>query len=311
MSSRTALSSALGWKCPQCTVRTLSTTARQLQVGPEHPRYVAIPEPPQQTLPYPPRQKGVLPVPRDIFSGTTRDQSADEAIADATKRPQKERTPAKGSREEWKAKMSEARRQNLREGLKSLRYRQQVTQQRERARSNAKMAEREELLARPEREDERLTAPSNNLDLEALLHGQVPDPTRRQRLAAKRINLQNQAAEKQQERMDALHTLYMNARTFIVTPEQLDKAVDEAFGSEEQPKIFGSHFSSYDTLPIQKSIWAEGRPERVQDMLNKANGLRPRSAIDSAGGLTEVNKERIKRIAETLTGGKMDEVSRQ
>lgn len=207
--------------------------------------------------------------------------------------------------------MSEVRRQNLREGLKSLRSRQQTTQQQERARSNAKMQEREELLARPEREDERLTAPSNNLDMEALLHGQIPDPTRRQRLALKRINLQNKAAEKQQERMDALHTLYMNARTFIVTPQQLDKAVDEAFGSEEEPKIFGSNFNRLDILPNQRSIWVQGRPERVQDMLNRANNQRPRAAIDSAGGFSEINKERIKRIAETLTGGKMDEHSRQ
>lgn len=311
MSSKKALSSALAWKCPQCTVRTFATSSRQLAVGPEHPRYIPIPEPPQQTLPYAPRQKGVLPVPRDVFSGTSRDQSSDEALADATKRPRREKTPAKGSREEWKAKMSEVRRQNLREGLKSLRSRQQNTQQQERARSNAKMQEREEMLARPEREDERLTAPSNNLDLQALLHGQVPDPTRRQRLAAKRINLQNKTLEKQQERMDALHSLYMNARTFIVTPQQLDKAVDEAFGSVEQPKIFGSSFNSHDVLPYQKSIWAEGRPERVQDMLNRANNQRPRSAIDSAGGFTEINKERIKRIAETLTGGKMDDESRQ
>ncbi|KJX99705.1 hypothetical protein TI39_contig353g00024 [Zymoseptoria brevis] len=307
MPPTTALSSPLLWKCPQCTIRALSTSARQLAVGPEHPKYIEVPEPPQQNLLYSPRVKGVLPVPRDIFAGKTRDQSDSKAIAEATRRPRKARAPLEGTREEWKVKMSEVRRRNLREGLESLRSRHQTEKKRMSDKSLARQREREELLARPEREDERLTAPSTSLDLQALLHGTVPDPTRRQRLAMKRINVETKAAEKQQERLDALHTLYMNARSFIVTPEQLDKAVDEAFGTQENPKRFGStHMGPSAAL----SIWGEGRPERVQDMLNAANGVKSRSAMDSTSKALETSKDRINTIAEVFTGGKMDKEAR-
>ena len=123
--------------------------------------------------------------------------------------------------------MSEIRKQNLREGVSSLRVRQQREKNQMEARSAAKRADRERRLSAPEREDERLTAPSNNLDLDALFNKPIPDPTREARLERKRANVAARALEKQEERMDSLHTLYMNARDFIVTPEQLDKAVDD------------------------------------------------------------------------------------
>ena len=290
--------------CPQCSsVRSISTAVRRLQVGPEHPRYVDIPEPPQQTAPEKPIIKGSLPVPRNIFSSPLKDQSTDEAIAQATRLPRKERTPEAGSREEWKLKMSHIRRQSLREGVKSLRVRQNKEAKRVRDRTMAMQRERAERLHRPEREDERLTAPSTTLDLKQLYSGVLPDPTRSQRLERKRLNIERLATEKHAERMDDLHTLYMNARDFIVTPEQLDKAVDEAFGTAEDPVTFGA---SYGTEEDQRSIWAEGRPQRVQDMLNRANRQSQRSALDASGGYTDITKDRIRKIAEKLTGGKMD-----
>ncbi|EME48449.1 hypothetical protein DOTSEDRAFT_67481 [Dothistroma septosporum NZE10] len=305
MPPRTHASSLSSWRCPQCTIRSFATTTRQLAVGPEHPRYIEVPEPPQQNVPYKPPVKGVLPVPRDVFAGTDKSRSDEEAIAASTKKPLKQKVYAKGSREEWMAKMSEVRKQNLREGITSLRFRQRNESRRMRERSLANQAAREAALHRPEREDERLTAPSTNLDLEALFGKQVPDPAREQRIATKRENVARHEEAKRVERLDAIHTLYMNARDFIVTPQQLDKAVDEAFGTEQNPVVFGvSQYYSND--PAGRSIWAEGRPERVQDMLNRANGLKPRTAMDSAGGSGDINKDRIRRIAEMFTGGKME-----
>lgn len=229
----------------------------------------------------------------------------DEVIAQSTQSPKHAKTPEKGSREEWKAKMSEIRKRNLREGVKSLRARQVSYQKRSSERQAAKQAERKELLHRPEREDERLTAPSNNMDLDALYNKVTPDPTREVRIRTKQLNIQRHQDLKREERMQAIHTLYMNARDFIVTPEQLDKAVDAAFGTPELPVKFGDEVGS------SRSIWAEGRPERVQDMLNRANSQnRTGFAMTSADSSSLLNKERIRRIAETFTGGKMEKEAR-
>ncbi|EME89088.1 uncharacterized protein MYCFIDRAFT_160254 [Pseudocercospora fijiensis CIRAD86] len=206
--------------------------------------------------------------------------------------------------------MSEIRRQNLREGVSSLRVRQQKETRQMEARSAAKRADREKRLHAPEREDERLTAPSNNLDLDALFNKPIPDPTREARLKRKRANVAARAHQKQKERMDSLHTLYMNARDFIVTPEQLDKAVDEAFGTPEKPVRFGQSYGQWDTFSQGKSIWTLGKPMSVQDMLNRANQAPSSRAVEDASGTTAIRKERIRRIAEILTGGKMDEESR-
>ncbi|KAM3418379.1 hypothetical protein BST61_g4374 [Cercospora zeina] len=311
MTARGSLSTLSAWKCPQCSARSFSTTTRQLAVGPEHPRYVEIPEPPQQTAPYYPPVKGVLPVPRNVFAGTPKDLSSDEQIALATKPPAREKKVAPRSREEWQVKMSELRRQNLREGLKSLKARQQSEQQRVAAQSRAKQAERMERLNMPEREDERLTAPSNNLDLNALFNRPLPDPTREERLERKRLNVEAVLLRKQEERMDALHSLYLNARDFIVTPQQLDNAVEKAFGTPEQPVLFGAPMGAWDNPGTGKSIWAEGKPDRVQDLLKRSKYAPSNRAMDEAVGHIDINKDRIRRIAESLTGGKMDQTARR
>ncbi|KAI5369887.1 hypothetical protein Slin15195_G007650 [Septoria linicola] len=326
MAASTAYAPLWLWRCSQCTsssatarraatataTAAFSTSARRVAVGPEHPRYIDIPEPPQQSVAPKTPVKGVLPIPRNVFAGTAKDLSSDAQIALATKSPARQKTAAAPrSREEWQAKMSELRRQNLREGLKSLKARQQTELRRSAARSVANQAERRERLNMPEREDERLTAPSNNLDLHALYNKPIPDPTRQERLERKRLNIEAHALRKQEERMDALHSLYMNARDFIVTPQQLDKAVDQAFGTPEKPVRFGVSLGAWDSNPKAKSIWAEGRPERVQDMLNRANSSPSSSrAVDHAAGYSDINKERIRRIAESLTGGKMDKAQR-
>ena len=124
--------------------------------------------------------------------------------------------------------MSEMRRQNLREGLVSLKARKTRVERQRAERSERNQAEREERLNRPEREDERLTTPSHGLDLDALYKGPLQDPTREERVEHMRANFSQQVQLKKAERLDHVHTLYLNARTFIVTPQQLDAAVDEA-----------------------------------------------------------------------------------
>ena len=207
--------------------------------------------------------------------------------------------------------MSEMRRRNLREGLAGLRARKNRDQRTRSEISARRQAEREEILSRPEREDERLTTPSHSFTLETLAKG----PTREQRevemeaiLPFKRASLAARTSAAQADRLDHLHTLYLNAKTFIVTPQQLDRAVDEAFGTPEQPVTFSQYTFGEADKHASQSVWAQGRPERVQDMLNRASRQGGgRTALEGAGGFAGVNQERVRRIGEVLTGAKMEE----
>ncbi|KAI6858343.1 hypothetical protein KC338_g4244 [Hortaea werneckii] len=316
MPPRPALSTPLrGWRCPQCAHRSFTTSPQVLAVGPEHPRYIDVPEPPQQTVPDRKFVKGRLPVPRDVFSGARgQDKASEEWLHDHTQVP-KERSVEKGSREEWKHKMSDMRRRNLREGLASLRARKDREQRLRSERSTENQRRREALLNRPEREDERLTTPSTGLDPD-LLRQHTPSAAELAPIrAAKQANLQANTSAKRAERLDHLHTLYLNAKTFIVTPQQLDQAVDEAFGTVEDPVRFDGDqqyeptgfYNSGMRNAQSQSVWAQGKPERVQDMLNRANNQGGKTAMENAStSLASVNKDRVRRIGEVLTGGKME-----
>lgn len=203
--------------------------------------------------------------------------------------------------------MSEVRRRNLREGLQALRSRRVRRESRDDERQQRNDMERAELRARPEREDERLTAASHGLDLEKLLHGPLEDPTREARLAHKARNLEMHDSAKRAERLDHLHTLYMNARTFIVTPEQLNEAIEEEF-NKDFSQAMGGYVGQQDSEAT--SMWAHGPPMTVQEMLNRASrqGTATGSSRSRMSLTAEVNRERIRKIAEKLTGGKMEDV---
>lgn len=304
MPPRTALSTPLrGWRCPQCTRRAFSASPSVAQVAPESPRYIQVPEPPQQTIPYRPRVKGVLPVPRDVFTGSKgKDLASDEALAKSTPEPANLDSKFKaGGREEWKAKVSAQRRQNLREGLRALRARKTRTTRVLNERGARRQEERERALHAPEREDERLTAPSHGLDLDQLYNGLLSDPGREERLAVKTALLAAKNAKKHATRQAHLHDLYHHARTFIVTPSQLDQAVEEAFGTDDNPITFGDNRG--------KSMWDTGAPMSVQQMLLRAQGAKTGSAIADGSGSGEINLERIGRIGEVLGGAKMEKKS--
>lgn len=303
MASRAPLVKPLrGWKCPQCRTRSFATSKpRRISFGPEHPRYIEVPEAPQQSLPYRPFIKGRLPVPRSVLSGKDGLKKADdERIAGATPLSQRKHEVEPGSREEWKRKMSEARRRNLREGLKGLRARTVSKQKRTEEWERRDALERAELRSRPEREDERLTSPSHGLDLEKLLHGPLEDPTREERLKQKERNLTLHTAAQRAERLDHLHTLYMNARTFIVTPEQLDAVIEEEF-NKDFTRLAGTYAHGE-----TNSMWAYGAPMTLQAMLNREHRGGGRFAYDGSDMKAEISRKRIRRIAEKLTGGKME-----
>jgi hypothetical protein len=255
----------------------------------------------------------------------------------ATPPPKNPTQHARGSREAWKQRLSASRRQNLREGLKGLQDRRIRHEARQAERVAIQAAERNELLNRPEREDERLTTPSTGLDVQKLLHGRLEDPTREARLKQKARNLTLHTAAKSANRMDSLHTLYMNARHFIVSPTQLDSALDDEFGTDSQPRKFGPEGDFPDTFSAEStsreahfddvmksrrkdderfsseetSMWGHGKPMTVQEMLEAKSSSTVKQGQTAMGLATSSDKidvvtARVRRLGEKLTGGKMD-----
>jgi hypothetical protein len=87
MPPHTTISTPLrAWQCSSCVQRTFSTSTARAAVGPEHPQYITFPEPPQQNAPQKKWMKGILPVPRDVFSGKgTRGLDNEEVLEKSTK----------------------------------------------------------------------------------------------------------------------------------------------------------------------------------------------------------------------------------
>ena len=291
------------YTCPSCAARSaprsFSVSASQLALGPESPRYMDIPQAPQQTLPDKTRLKGILPVPRDVFAG--QDPNAPLNLDQATKepsRPQSHNDP----RSLWKDRMAASRRKNLKEGLNALQHRRVKSDEYMANRATLRQQDREARLHRPEREDERLTAPSIDSNLLTLLQkGPLQNPNKDARLADMRERHALKQAARQESRRDALHSLYVNARDFIVNDAQLSTAIDEAFGTVAQPRGFGNNGASVcDNTP--------SGPSYSFDMLNSATARGVRGGALNQSTMnrdTALTAARVRRMAAELTGGQL------
>ena len=273
------------------------------QIPPESPKYIAIPQSRQIERVNRPWIKGVLPIPRKIFPRSLKkDKTSPEYIQATTPTPKVlvKPLPKDLSVAEYityKAKQATARRRNLREGITELYNRKQLMDHEVATRSAAKQAQNRRLLYAPARDDEQFTATSVPHAIQPSIHRGLPDPNREERVAEMRRRTQAQLAAKREERLNMLHTLYMNARDFITTEAELEKLVDNVFDDQEQ-------FSTAYTTG--ENIWNLGHPETVKTLLGIQERTGPQTAIDRAEGYGTVTRKRLNRIAEELTGGKMD-----
>jgi len=191
--------------------------------------------------------------------------------------------------------MANSRRTNLRESLVELRQRHFARQHQVSRISEKKIRQNEARKVAPPREDERLMNASVTRAMKELQTGAVPDPGREERIAEMRERFAAKESAKAELRKDALHTLYMNAREFIVTEAQLNAKIDEIF--TEKP---------YPNNPGATSVWeAFGSPETIQNLLTTVNNTE-KTAVDFHVSPAVKTGRRLKKIAEELTGGKMD-----
>jgi hypothetical protein len=278
-------------------IRSFSTRSRVLSIGPENPKFIEVPLPPQRYAAAKRDIKGRLPPPRNVFPTRGADKTTPEYLAAATPEPQAARHLRAPPNDlvAWKRRMAVSRRENLRAGLLELHRRKVQQEALVASRSAAKSRQRDAAVAAPQREDERLTRPTVRRAVRQLQKGRVPDPGREERLAAARARVAATEVARAAERKDALHTLYMHAREFITTEAQLEAEIEKSF--VEFP--FGPEH------PGKTSIWETGAPPTVAEMLSEVNNTQ-KAAVAFHRGPGHVTGKRMTRIAEELTGGKMD-----
>lgn len=287
------------------TRRALSTSPSTVQIGPESPTYIDVPQPPQQQYIPPRLVKGFLPVPRKIIAPRD-DRKVSAEYLDATA-PQPNPVKAvnhhgdEATRIAWKERMAASRRKNLREGLQEL----HAKMRRKTAWADAVSAqirvEREEARKRPEPEDERLTNPSvmqKVLQLRLKHHDPQQAVRKLRALRASRQKYQNKQALQSQERMQSIHTLYMHAREFITDSTQLEAAIDKEFGTEDNPITFSVSNSRRGV-----SVWDCGDPYTVKELLDTTTKAGDFSWAPADG--TNITQKRVIKIAEEFTGGDM------
>ncbi|KAF2140963.1 uncharacterized protein K452DRAFT_351663 [Aplosporella prunicola CBS 121167] len=303
-SARTVLSSSIrSQSCVTGARRTFTSTPAALQagVGPESPKYIDVPQAPQRTADWSPVVKGALPVPRNIFINRSElPKDSPEFLEAATPEPTKT-TAARGvdaPRIAYRQRLASLRRHHYRESVLRLRERKTKADTYLARRGAARQAEQRELVSLPEREDERLTNPSITQSVRDILSGKQASLTEAD-IQAKKENIRVREAVKALHRKDQLHTLYMHARSFIVTEEQFDKTLEEVFGTEEKPASF-SRYAEHQG----RSIWARDRPMNTAEMLDESQG-RGRAALSRTEGFVHTTRDRIQKIAEELTGGKI------
>lgn len=273
-------------------VRSFSASSK-LRVGPESPYYIDVPQTLQPDLPSKPRVKGTLPVPREIFPARRTDKTTPEYIAAATLEPTKAKIVKKSDPNaeliEWKRKMAASRRRNLEEGLVELYARKKAIDAAMTQRSAAKQARRERVLRQPPREDERLTSPSliQALQLQPKV---LPDPNREARISQSRERVLHKHLQRSAARHNDLHTLYMNAKTFITTEEQLTREIEDKFredGGQEWASDSG----------VGSNVWAKGAPPTIQDIV--------KNQTKDEVGRWRLEQERMDKVVEEMTGGKL------
>ena len=281
-----------------------SSSGSHAQVPPESPKFIEIPRLVQPRQPFPTHLKGVLPTPRKIsLRRELREEhkALPEYLAAVTPEPLEDKTTRSDNEfVSWKARQSELRRRNLREGLTELHQRRHELGLRRSITRAVNSRIREKLLYARERSDVRLTNPSVLSTQRPTKHHALLDPTRSARLAVKSQNVADMAAMREETRRNALHTLYVNAGDFITTGKHLDGVIDRAFDDNSQFRGDSSE---------GVNIWNLGPPETVQELLRKANKSGRQTALDSAEGNEIITRERMKKIGEELTGGKMLEES--
>jgi len=287
-------------------VRPFTTSSTRRTIPPQSPYYVDIPNTLQTDYSPPRRQKGVLPVPREIFPARQPDKPSQQYLTRAIP-PRKESTKNLSKMTEqdiYKARMTDLRRQHLRSGLLELYNRKVVMSGQIGARSTARQNERAILITQGPRQDDHLTSTSIPSSMRFTTGNAPlpPTPPPATTHARKIANVTQQQAAKRSSRLDALHTLYMHARSFITTEKHLAAEIERIF---DNPSVEWGTPANDGT-----SIWNKEPPVTIAALLqdDTTTGVRQETGLAVKRGAAmryRTDQQRLRKIAEVLSGGKM------
>ncbi|KAL8370538.1 hypothetical protein RB595_000761 [Gaeumannomyces hyphopodioides] len=300
--------------------RQFSTTPAQcrIRIPPESPKFITIPEVVQPNREPKARVRGRLPVPRRVFdlrrlaapgvrppraaAGNRRKEPAVDPrlepgyVDRAMPRSQAEQAgrPPRSPLAKFRRTMADSRRAALADGIGGLYQRQRQRDSLARASLNARLRTRLEAARAPEPDDERLTRPT--VRREVMSTAVQLDPHRFGRAAKSAKRTAAVAAAKSEARRDALQELYIAAKNFIVSEEELERHVETMF----RPTYFSDAHKSIQTT---KNRWdLDGSPITVKELMSQF----ARASKDSTPGTSESREAaRQKAVAEQLTGGKL------
>lgn len=296
-----------------CTAPALSrpfaSTPRmpsKARIPPESPLFINVPSPPQDQSIEARRElkpvRGFIPVPRRIFAHRdSHEKPTDPWLARAAPTPSnaRSREDPRSELEAWKRKMASGRRENMRAGVRDLWSRKQRLDAARSADRAAKLAANKAAAMAPEREDERLTRGTVNAG--TLATAVALDPLRFETALASAERTAALAADRSQARSDAVQTLYMNARSFVIGEAELQALVNTEFADDHFANM-GQSGAGYRV----QNIWdAQNVPMSVEDMVKELQRTHDTLVSDfTSEELRTVRRQ--KRVAEELTGGKMD-----
>ncbi|KAJ9151832.1 hypothetical protein NKR23_g2779 [Pleurostoma richardsiae] len=308
-SSLLSISSAIPVSAPSngaLLSRAFTTTTARLttHIPPESPKFMQVPTPPQSDEVRHPRMKGILPVPREVF--TRRNGGAKKVAPGFVGRtaPLSAREKAGldpvSELDAWKRQVAASRRESLEEGLQGLWHRKQRRERSARQHARHKREANRRAALAPEGLDDVLSRPTVRSHTASQTF--VPDdPERFARAAESAARTAAVAQLRSEERKDALQQLYIAAGDFIVDEDHLEKKVDELFGEDYWRKQ-GSMRGIYGS----ENAWdAYGPPVTAKNMLQELNRTSQR-AVDFSTSESSRTVRRQKTVAEELTGGKME-----
>lgn len=288
---------------PPTALRTFSTTHPRLDVDipPESPRFINLPDLPQSSEDRRPPVKGVLPVPREIFQ--RRNNGSHKIQADFVEHTApRSRAEAAGEaprsdRDAWKRALAESRRKALAAGIDKLWARKNMREGRAKHRADQHRQRNLAAANAPEGLDDVFT---RGTVTQATLETKViRDPMYKER----QLESQERTAALQQARSDArkdaLQRLYVEAGSFIVSEDQLAQRVEEIF-SDDYFKGLGNWQGRLNP----SNVWdTHGSPTPVRALLANLKGSSKKVLDNFRGTGIQFTTHRQKMVAGELTGG--------
>lgn len=292
--------------CGRAQAFSTSSTAYATRIPPESPRYINVPNPPQDQSAETGRStgkfRGHLPVPKDVFRWKKDGYEPTQEILDSiAAEPSSEHSkqPPRSDKQAWKRSMAAMRRENVRSGIQDLWERKAVSDRTVAEAQARKIVAHRHAVQMPQSKADRLTRAS--VDPETLKTTVALDPERFERARESKARSEALEQERSERRIDAVQELYMNARNFIVTEKELEATVEKEFAADH----FTSMGLSSSGRPMH-NIWDfEGKPKSMTDMMRDVS----RTTNDLISSTTQDATRTLKRqklVAEQLTGGKMD-----